>query len=355
MLLTVAGRFKRAIVLGEVTYPVMCPQVDQGTLFYICDNTITPNLTTDRFAVQINGDNVDANDSRFGWQVVTQEIPSPITSSSQVNSTASLILFNNPLNLELPFVTCSGFHGLSATKSPVLTLLEDYGRYAISDGAKRKFRTQDFSLSVYSNAIDTVLAIVKDRLIPQTPFIFTFRQGRVELFELRGNETGLELGVGYGLYGRDSTADGRTSADTVWNALDTGYHRNVFTNGIVNTTQRSYLLDKNTATGDLKRLLEESESNYGRRYLKMDAPDVVVADGEVPPILRTISADFLRLAAQQHRVFTYTAPHYPLLCVPENSIFRVSDPDTGLDRVKVRMVKRQISPLQLKVTLQEES
>ncbi len=158
------------------------------------------------------------------------------------------------------------------------------------------------------------------------------------------------------MYGRDNNTVGETSIDDVANAMEIGYHRNVFSTSDLDTTMHTYLLTSSNADAALASKLAMSVQNYGYRYLpKFDAADITVTSGTVPPVLVQIAHDFLNIACSQHRQWSYTAPHYPLLCLPEDVKNVLTDPLMSLTQQPVQVVQRDINRYGVRVMLQDAS
>ena len=325
--LNVAGRFNRTIYLGPTNFPTLCPQVSDDT-FYVADQEIAPHsIENDNpFSVQVNGENVASDDQAQGWEVEYRTPVSHILSALEVPGQMSLIKFKNALNLELPFITCSGFDdGFLSKDNPILILLRDYGKYHLSPESLQILKTLNFDLSVLNNVSDSILNIVKNRLLPQTPYMMGFRNGFLELFHLGGIQTSIELGLGYGLYDKLEETIGETDANQVYNAIKIGYHRNIHSQNELDLTLHAYLLDSQRATGSLKDLLLASEKRYDRRYLDLDFPDMTSNGIDVPHMIPIIGELILRLSAFQHQVYTYRAPWFPGIMLDVNHIIYLND------------------------------
>jgi hypothetical protein len=350
------GRFNRQVALGEINYPILCPQIDNGTRFYILDGKISPNPPAHPFpfSVQVNGEDKSQNDSEYAWDIVEEIVPSPILTSLENRDIMSTIQFHKQIpNLELPFVTCSGFNGLSKDKQIILTLL-DYAQYPVSIGARQILQNLPFDMSFFQNAQGNVLELVRDRLFPQTPYIMGFRNGEVVIFRMEGEDTGYKVGVGNGLIGRiDDEED--TPIDQVYNAIEIRYFRNIYTQKEFEASRLSYILDSDRANSGLQGVLKQSEAAYGRRYVQMEFADIVVnSQSGPPPIIPYFAENYLRLACKQHKKMSYLCEGWLAYSLIENSILYLTDEDRGMVDQKVRVIGRKVAPTLCSITFQTE-
>jgi hypothetical protein len=339
MPISIDGTYTRKAVLGDVTYPILCPQVDEGSLFYICDSTITlhSSASASPFTVFLNGE------EHSNYTVVVKENNSPITDALNTRGVASFIQFSKKYD-HLPFVMCSGFTGMSPKKHPILTLLE-YGQYVISDEASSKLQEHPLLLSALVNNTAPVLDIVLDRLLPQTPYFGGFLAGEFQVFDLDGFPSGMHLYPGSGLYGLVSAAEG--DLGSVYNAIDIKYHRNIDSVTDFDATRKSYLLDVSTTHGALQRELQHSEAIYGRRYITLNMPDIPVLE-DPPDIVQEIAHDFLMLSSRQRMIYTYDCPFFPALKLPLNLKFYA-------DGTYVRLLKKTYFRHKIQLTCSKEN
>lgn len=355
MPLNVAGRFRRTVALGSVTYPILCPQVDTGKLFYVCESTISPHSNTSKtpFTVTVNGENVSSGNPEFGWELVALENNAPTIGVGEPKGISTFLRFKKEIKLELPFVTCSGFSGLSPNKSPILTLL-DYAQYPVCAEARGQLEQQSLLISSLVNVNDSVLSIVNDRLIPQTPYFSGFLNGYFTLFDFAGIHTNLQLAPGNGLYGRALGNVSETRPEDIYNAIDIGYHRNIYSDDEVDVSQLVYMLDETNATGKLAEDLKQSTAIYGRRYIKVDFPDVPVEKGKVPDIIKQIAHDFLALACKQRSLHTYDAP-LSAIKIPLNTKLYLTDPLVSITHKYVRVVSKTYFLHKVRMVFQDEN
>jgi len=242
----------------------------------------------------------------------------------------------------LPFITCSGGEGLRLPAHPALVLLEQYGQYRVERGSRDLLLSSDIDSSILVNASDNVLTIVKDRILRQTPYIGGFRQGEFVVQGLDAIPFSMPLEVGINLFDSDDAEGGQTDLESVYNAIEITYQRNIFSQSLIDVSRQVYALDSRSATGTLATKLRQSEYLYGRRFLRIDFPDVIANDLSVPAVIPKVAEQMLNLSAFQRQKYTYPCDIDLALTLPFNAVTTLTDPTRALDARAVRFISRTI-------------
>lgn len=332
--IAVSGRFKRRVILGEVTYPLICPQVDDGNTFYIADHPVSVR-NDDTF--YIGGPSGPITD-RF--TVKRFPFPDGKISATGRKTDMSVIEFDKKQVLELPYVLINNITGLSGSKNPILTLLDDYSGYNVSDDARSKLSGTNFHLSVLTQGQDDTISYVTKRLLPQTQYMGGFRSGEFVIMDIEGEESGIHLSDTSGIYDYADSIVQETDESKVVNALDIGWQRNIFSETDFDTTRHRFLLDKNTAVGKLAQYLELSEKFYGRRVQPMQFADISISSNLTPDIIKTVAYKMLYNNYKQKKIYSFNVPFYPGLFIKENSIVTITFPKFSLSNAKMRLIQK---------------
>lgn len=333
---TISGIYGRQIIVGPFNYPIVCPQIDETRKrFYIAD---IPIQTSGNFIVEDAGNILSSNQ----YNIKFMGYPLPKGSGIDIQYGYSYIELNEPAEAPMGYIVCS--NGLGIMSSRPLLFFLDFGKYKISDNTRQVLGEYPQEMSVINSARDTVMKLIMDRLILQTPYILYFQHGIGRLTMLSGMPTGLHLGIGYGLSSYAGGPIEKTSPDTIVNALEIMYKRNIFSTKDISAAQLSYVMDRHRCPdADLANKLELSESQYGRRYTQMQFADIIAHDKNVPINIPIIAAAILGNAYREQRIYTYTAPLYPGFFLPLNSSLTISDSNLSLSAVPVRLIRKQIS------------
>lgn len=126
----------------------------------------------------------------------------PQTLVTPQGRTYTAVVFDEPLDDDAD-VTAAGGIGITA-KDP-LTFLADLAGLVLSDETKALLKyelgRQDraFQMDVLSNVQASVISLLRDRLLGQTPYAMTFERGKMRLLRLDDSTTQIPLGIGHGL------------------------------------------------------------------------------------------------------------------------------------------------------------
>jgi hypothetical protein len=254
----------------------------------------------------------------------------------------SYIELSEPAEAPMGYITCYNGYGLMEPR-PILFLL-NFGNYKISSDTYNILASYPMEMSVLNTASDSVMKIVKERLMLQTPYILYFKHGVGRLMTLSGIPTGYELGIGSGLSSFTGTSIEKTELSAVINALEIEYKRNIFSTQDISAAQLTYVMDRYRCPNPvLADKLEASEKQYGRRYSSMQFADVITNDGNVPSTIPIIAEAILGNTYKEHASYPYSAPMYPGFFIPLNASLSISDPTINLDSINVRLIQKKIS------------
>lgn len=341
----VAGYAPRSTIFGPFPDQVPCYQIDQyGKEFYVCE----PALTVAPSDVYIGGVNIDT--------MPNIKFPHHVIGSLSNDQTYSKLVFDIPIKDTslVGQVTCGGGFGISG-EHPAISLLK-YGKYNLSNEALASLRSLPLNFFVFINNSGNVYEMVTGRILPQTDLIGGLRMDKYHTYKIGSSGNEVSLSPGSGLIFRDVREDIETSADEVFNAIEVRFQRDLFTVG--ETTRTAYLIDKENGQQDIRSLLRLSERLYGRRYLKLEAPDLVqYLDSPVngvPKNVINLALTTAKVKALIHKEYTYLTEWHIGMAVDLNWKVYLTDPELNLVNQPTRIIKREISPVGPKLTLQTE-
>lgn len=336
----------RTTIMGPFPERVPCRQIDRDRRrFYLCDPpaTIAPNR------VYKGGELLQ------GGYIIQ-------TSSSPTGMQYTEIVFDQAID-EIALgitdeISASGGMGITAVNA--ITFLLDKAGVTVAPHARQMLTAMDhdFPLSVLVNAQGACLDIVRNRLIPQTPFAFFMHRNRVELLRL-GDQTGQwRLSNGGGLlFSLAEETD--TSFDSIANAIEVLCGRDAFGSQAGPVPLVRIYRDATRGSARIRELLTRSEALYRRRHMVVEANDLAVdlnADGTViGSVSGAVLADLLaRLHALVHRRFTYVARWDIGLALALNDRVLLTDAEQGIADVPTRVVQLRYAATGPEVTLQTE-
>lgn len=358
---TIDGVYSRRVFLGSVVFPISCPQVDQGTLFYVVDHSIK---IRDTFAVEVNGIRRESGDPDFGWNIEEFILPGNQVNVLNKREVITLIRFNKQIQADGQFITVVGFDGVPRTKNPILILLQDYGGFKVADAAVQTINTLPLNedrghiLSLMSQSPDDIISIVKTRLVPQTEFIFAWQRGEINLLPITGYKSGLIMRLGDSLYDIVKTDQiQKTSENDIINSIEIGYTRNIFMSTDFDITRQFIRLNYQNCFHDarLRGLLQTSQAKYGSKYFKMDFADLCffTAD-EYKRYILDLATKILYLTHRQSTIYSFYAPWYPAISIPLNTVLKLDVPEYGLNMVAARVVQKIYKSYGMILSFQDE-
>lgn len=330
------GSGRRQTVIGPLTQLMPAFQVDQsGHRFYVCD----PPLRSGPWQVYVGGELVPSNE----WLLQTEMLPA-------ASRPATFIQFKTARALDY------GVGGVFVNKGEGLPvngivelLLEEMGRYAISETMRDKLRSSlPLDLSLFANASGDIWTITQERVIKQTSWFMGFRRSRAELYDLIHRHEGFDLCVGNGLIGRTAEQSDDTPDSQIINALEVAYLRDL-SNPSAAITRAAVLVDRYSSGSALSLRLEESEGRFGRRFQRYPAADLLTEASA-----RRLAEDELWLHALPAKHHRYLTEWWAAIATHENQAVLLTDATEGLDQQPARCVRREWLPAGPVLTFREE-
>lgn len=344
----VIGQARRQVIFGPFPYPIPCiPISKDGRRWYLCEPAIAATPTS----IQIGGAEVAEKDRPIISIGRLASDPSrTFTELVFPASVSSLGLYGS--------VTASGGVGLPVDSAPI-TLLRDIGGYRLSARAERDLLrvAQNFNFSVFQNKNAPVLELVRDRILPQTDTMLTLHLNKIETFRL-GDQDGrrVRLALGQGLSAFVPQPNERGTSETVWNAFEVKFRRNVLLLTPSGTlTRDAHVVDADYG-GPIGALLERSQKRYGRRFLSIEAADLVdEASGGVPASVIDLGELNARLAAFPPRPIVYDVPWDVGVGLDLITPALLTDSDQGMDDTPVRVVAQELRATGPRLTFATEA
>ena len=333
----VLDRARRQLIVGSIPDPIPCIQISHdGTHWYFMDRPTA--IPPDRFWIGSEPAPLrDRPEVRF----------TPFPSDPARRYTE--LVFPRPVSesLQLGGVSAAGGVGLDA--DPVTLLLQDVGGYRLSPQAVRDLATlrTSFNFSVFINAQTTVLQMVRDRLLPQTDLVMTFSMGRVHTYRLTPTyEPSRLLGPGMGL--RDRLLQPHSpNIESVYNAIEVRYRRTTLPPTGDLLTRSALLIDRYSG-GPMGAICAMSEQRYGRRFLSVEAADLVdeqgLPPGNHPASVWRLGETLVRLHALPHRPVRYLSTWATALDVQPDTPCQLTDPAAELNATPARVVDIAFPP-----------
>lgn len=341
----VVGRARRQIIFGPFPYPIPATQIDrEGRRWYLCD----PALSAPPTAFQVGGVPVTGIDRPT--VAVGHMAADPTRTYTQ-------LVFPQPIKQAglIGAVTASGGVGYPTTSAAV-TLLRDIGGYALTAHAKLELDRvgRDFDFSVFLNNSSNVLDIVEKRILPQTDLVMTQHLNQIEVFRLLGETQTQKIGMGEGFWNRVPMEEPLTSSLDVWNAIEVKYRRTVLPMVSTILSRNAYVVDKDYG-GPIGHLLTQSQKRYGRRFLSLEAADLVEAGEDGLPLGVVRLAELTaQLTAMSHRRWAWDAIWSRGLDIEIGDRWLVTDPARGLTETPMRCVRTELQPAGPRVFMQTE-
>lgn len=344
--LNVRGKYPRHLTLNQVDYPILCPAINNGTSFYVCDNDLVqaPSEVTTAQGQII---------PKSSWRVTRERVENSIDVTSQ-DSRVTVITVNSQLDLTLPYILVSGVVGLYTNYNPILFLLDTYGKYRINPFTKILMAGEEFDQSLQIQNSESVLKIASDRIVPQTSYMMTSRKGELVLLPIYGKQTSHHLSIGNGLFGRTATAPEISDLDYIANSVEISYRRNPFSVFTSDSSEQIYIVSRDrNSSGTLQNKLKQSYDKYGHRPLQVPAPDIYHTSGnpnDVPPQIRRLAVNLLEISHCQYKMYEYLCDIETCFTLDINDILYISDASENFNMQECRLVKRKESTGNLVLT-----
>lgn len=344
----VDGKFARKVLLGEFQYPLLCPCIDNGTLFYVCDHELEQYPTE----VQINGLPIE----KTRWQIEVIKTDTPLDPRIDPEI-ITVIRIDRPIELAVPYITCSNGIGIRTDDNPPIFLLEKYGNFKLSRKVRDTFKMPMFDMTIQVETSEDVLKLVQDRIIPQTNYLMAFKNSEIILEPIIGRQTNIQLKIGSGLIGRTNTGASITAEDIVYNAIDIQYRRNPEAYFDSDIALNKYYLDKDNAPLELAEKLRKSYTRYGPRLLRLSAPDIInreTEEGVVPPQIKDLAYQTLQITHTRYKIYEYYVYNFPGFYLKLNDIVELTDPLENLSEAEARVIGKTPLPNCMKMSFMVE-
>lgn len=241
-------------------------------------------------------------------------------------------------------VYCSG--GVGDTSDNAIALLLAAAGVSVDRRTQSIIRSlsADFPMSVLVNAQADAMEIVRQRLVPQTPYALTLHRGQVVMVPLEPGRFVQDVEVGGDLIGRTVTEATQTPLSGVFNAIEIRCSRDYY--GVANSGSQPLMRvvrDAHHGPLGIRRLLASSEGRYGRRALVVDAADLAVYTDATGLPVRCPGAERLAdllatLHAFSHRQCEYISTWSWGVRAELGMAACVTDPIEGYVRTPVRVV-----------------
>lgn len=331
----------RQTVFGVFTQPLRCVQIDrERKRFYVCDPPLVMVWTVQKGGEEIGtGWHLETNTAATGWEYSELVFDAPIDDIATGLSDE---------------ITCA--YGVGISYADPISYLLDVAGVVPNDRAAfllgTYFSNPELALPVAIDTTGNALDIVRSRLIPQTPFVFTLHRQRAELITLfdiynRPVSRGT-VGIGDGLIFRMAQQSEETQPENVHNALDLRCGDAV-----------QVVRDAGHGDDAITGLLTRSTAANGRRYLKLDMPDLwiqldLMGQPFACPAGRLLADGIARLVAMPHRPHQYQATWLHGMAYELGDRMALADTDQGLDDAPVRVTGLSYQSTGPVVTFQTE-
>lgn len=294
---------------------------------------------------------------RYGYRTVDLVTPNGIGYTA--------VVFDNPVDQYTEGIddTVSASGGTGLTSRNALAYLMDYAGLQWSSESKAELSRldRDFPLSILvDQQTDSVLDLIRDRLIPQTPFTFTFRNGKGHLIRCGADVPEVPVGIGSNLITRLGEQGQDTSLESVFNAVEVRCGRDQYasTAGPV-ALWRAYR-DQHHGAPDVRSLCAKSERLYGRRFLAFDANDLAVnlTENGVPvscPGGEYMADLLIRQHALPRRSHRYLASMHLGLSLELNWRVSLTDANENLSQKLCRVSEIMHGPVGMELSFVEEN
>ncbi|MGD0950033.1 MAG: hypothetical protein ABSA52_21730 [Candidatus Binatia bacterium] len=313
----------RQTVLGPGPVGVSCIQIDAtGNLFYVADPPYSqwpsgPN------AVQVGG-----APYKSGFSFSTEMTPGTSTWPGFKYTQLALKTAAPQTGLQTAMVTVSGGVGYDPAIRDAISFLLWKGGFDLSPRAQALLAdyaraTYGAPLSVLANLSGSVLDIVRQQLVPQTPFAFRLHRTQADLIDLRATGPQRRVTLGAQLVVRLSDQQDETQNLSIFNATSILCGLDEFASSISGAQYPLFRIPRNSSDANtplnIRALCKKSEGVYGNRFLDTpagaggySAPDLAVlfdANGVAydSPAGRILGDLVIQLCAMAHHPHSYQA------------------------------------------------
>ncbi len=254
-------------------------------------------------------------------------------------------------------ITCSG--GVGITDADPLRILADIGGYQWTAEALALLSALDpLAYSYLANVSGPILDAIRG-LVPETPFAFTSRHGKLHLIPLLAEAPQVILGLGTGLLFPLAQQPDRTDERYLWNRFKLNCGRNETTGTPLYTVYRDWQHCRSAA---MSRWLYESERLYGPRTMPNDASGyldlAVQMDAQANPIGCAAGEDLADLLALVHafqcRQRAYQANWYDGLTADLGWLVELTESAQGILAQRARVAMQTIAATGPLLTLHVE-
>lgn len=330
----VAGVAERQTIVGDAPARVPLHQIDEsGRLFYFCD----PPASYPPAYCEVEG------------------VRLPFAFEHRILRTVSGVAFS-ALFFERPpssfaaigTLTATGGIGI-ATESAALSIIRDLGGYRVAPDAEHLFLHMPFVQSVYVGSPVDPIALVRDRVLPQTDAVFAWRRGYATVLRYDAPAGQITLGRGRGLLDRLPVQNPVTPAENVRNLFRISFGDDAAGGADATAMGETVTIAPETVTGPVADLLVASRQRYGVREMALSCPDLRSRAAAV-----RLGMSLARLLAFQHALHRYMAEDLEGLMVVENTRVLLNDATEGLVDEPTRVVGIEFTPAGTVLTMMTE-
>ena len=331
---------KRQILFGPLQTALPAFQIDtEGFQFYIADaGGYTPPFQSVPSRVWVGATEVAAKE----WAITTRE-----TAATRMPYTHLQFLKKPAQDWGAGGVLVEGGMGYRPGNTFDF-LLKDIGGFGFQPFAQAMTRTDPFwNMSVYQNTSGSVIEIVRDRLCRQIDLLMGFHLNRIECYRLLGPMPLVTMALGSELRDRLAEQPGITNQDDIRNVIAVAYRRDPSRTSLTPVTNALLTVDEQSG-GAIARHLTESQRLFGRRYIQLDAADLLTA--EQAWSLGSLEALLLGLPHQRH---AYSATWLDGMTTNLNWRARLVDEREGID-CPCRVIGQRVLPSGPELIFQSE-
>lgn len=337
----IAAKQPRLTIHGPLEYLIQCSQIDRlGRVFYICEPPM--KIPPNRFYIN----DIEITD-KVPFKVLTGQ-----TASSEVPYT--LVEFTRP-PVDYGYIGalfCSGGFG-GNPNHPITEILNFIPNLKLAPSALSAInkieRGSVFDVySLYTSGEDPI-SVLEQRLLPQVNMAGAWMRGAYNIFDLSKNNSYSTMTVGGNLLYEIDKEDSITSIDNVYNSIEVKY-RTTNTNPPDDATYGLHrvVIDENTL-GAIGRLLQRSQSYYGKRHLVVEASDVykkVYAE--------RLAKEIAKITAFKHKNYYYKTTWTHGLRLFLNQGIYLNDSFRNITNLKTRITSLSYNETNIGVVFQSE-
>lgn len=342
----VAGAVQRQWVIGNAPDHVRAHPIDGGS-----------DPTTSRtFYLWENGENPPTGFFKGGERLVT-DLPAVDLGRMPTGFSYTRLTFPRAVHDirvgQDDTITVTGGSGRTSG-SAILDLL-DFGGYAVTPEARSLIAVLQIGnlgdLGLVLNTPESILTIVFDRLLAQTPLVPVWRQNQIHVLDQQADGAELALSIGTGLRDRSAENVTATRLDAVANVFEVRCGTDLSRTTLGDLAPLLTIRRDAESGGSVGGLLRESRRRYGplpfhdgQGKRGVDAPDLRVFRGAEGAALSCPAgeqrADTLaRIHALPHQQITYNLDWYEGMMLKDlNWRARPTDASQQLDDTATRVV-----------------